>query len=211
MSIAILSASQYSGSGDACASLRAACALKEELERRDGARPVRIFDLRHYGVASCVMCADCAVQPRCSRDAPFNDLLDGLRGFDDLALVVPHYAGVPSRLAVVMEKLQEMFWLRYCRSADTREVLAAARVGIIVHGGQVEGFEEQYRQNLLAPLTAAWRGLGLRVLNDRAPAPVCFGVLGYEEQSGQQFPASRHDPAAVRAAAATLAALYDAD
>lgn len=208
MSIAILSASQYSGSGTDSISLRAAGLLKDRLEQlKPGCSP-DIIDMRLYGMQSCIMCGDCAVHPRCSRDAPFNDLLDRLRDCDELAVIVPIYAGLPSRLVIIMEKLQEMFWLRYARSADTTEITKIRRVGICAHGGQTDDFEDHYRQNIIIPLTSCCNALGMRVLNDSQEAAICFGVTGYVTTEGHQFPQSQHDMSSVSFAMNRLAVLF---
>ena len=208
MSLAIISASHYAGSGSASISLRAANLLKARLESDQPDRAVSVIDLRLFGVQSCVMCGDCASHPRCSRDVPFNDLLEVIRHQDELALIVPVYAGLPSRLVILMEKLQEMFWLRYSRNARTSEILRASRVGILAHGGQTEGFEEHYQASVIGPLSKCFHALGLAVLNDTAPGPICFGVSGYESSGGEQFPRSTHDMAAVGAAVDGLAELF---
>lgn len=136
-----------------------------------------VLDLREYPLQSCVMCQSCATDGRCVKQDRFNDLFDRLVTEDTLVLVVPHYAAIPSQLAALFEKLQEIGYLASCTGRDAG--LRIKRVAVVAHGGATEGFAQAYRENLLTPLGNMVRAMGWTYVNDAIDKPLLFGVKRY--------------------------------
>jgi len=170
----IVSASNISISKDACRSLAIARKLRETFTIKGiGAE---VLDLREYKVSFCVMCENCAGPHRCVHDDPFNDFYEIWRRHGKAVIVCPHYAGVPSKLSAVVEKIQEISYLSYCCGKPVED---KKEIAIIAHGGLTENYAETYRDNLIKPLSAMFRNLGYAVLNDDSAQPLCFGVKKY--------------------------------
>jgi len=69
---------------------------------------INLMDSRLY---PCIMCAKCFRTNRCAHDLAFNELFDKMVKADGLFMVVPHYALIPAKLTIVLEKVQEFAFL----------------------------------------------------------------------------------------------------
>lgn len=138
-----------------------------------------VLDLREYPLLSCVMCQSCAQDGRCVKPDRFNDLFDRIAPEETLVLVVPHYAGIPSQLLALFEKLQETGYLAWCTGRNAG--LRTRRIAVIAHGGATEGFAQAYRENLLTPLGNMIKAMGWAYVNDSIEKPLMFGVKRYLE------------------------------
>ncbi len=201
----IISASNIARVGEASRSLAVARRLAAAV---GGAE---ILDLRELRLTPCDMCEACARSGRCVHDDGFNAAKEALDRHDTVAVICPHYAGIPSKLVALFEKLEEGAYLAYC-SGGTASGAAGSkkRFGAIVHGGMTEGFKELYRENLYVPLRNMARSLGWSVVGDGHEAELCFGVLRYrrEPDPGSVCFAKDDDEAGADAAVARLAALF---
>ncbi len=182
----IVSASNVSTTRERSKSLTVATALKNGLESL-GLAGVRVIDLRDYDFGFCVMCQGCAAGDGCVRDPAFNAFHGLWKANDDVILVVPHYASIPSKLLCAFEKLQETHYLAYCQGKGGAP---AKRVMIIAHGGLTENYRDTYVNNLIKPLGGIVQSVGGTVVNDLIDGPLCFGVKRYldsKEASGECF------------------------
>ena len=136
-----------------------------------------VLDLREYPLSPCVMCQSCAQDGRCVAPDRFNDLFGQIAAEETVVLIVPHYAGIPSQLAALFEKLQENVYLASCTGRDAG--LRAKRVAVVAHGGATEGFAQAYRENLLVPLGNMVKAMGWTYVNDAIDTPLLFGVKRY--------------------------------
>jgi multimeric flavodoxin WrbA len=189
----ILSASNVGPSGSASRSLALARRLAERLGGRSGG-PAEVVDLRGYPIQSCDMCEGCASSGRCVQPDRFNELKARLDAHDSLAVVCPHYAGVPSRLMALLEKLQEMAYLAQCQGKPATPGKAFA---VLAHGGMTGGYEAAYVASLIVPLANAARSLGWTVLNEGLAEPLVLGVARYHARKdpGSVCPAKDDDEA----------------
>lgn len=236
----VLSASNVSTSGRGSASLLAAEELAAGL--RSAGREAEVLDLRGLELPSCTMCercADSALSERgladwaCAVAPDFARAAAAMARADELLFVVPHYAGLPSKLASLLERLEELCYLRYCgesarnaaarraaaeRAAGATEGAAAdaaapaplaapfagKRAGLLVHGGMTEGFAAAYRANLAAPLLSVFASMGLATVHAGPEGVPVFGVAGYGARPGGTAAAMVHDEAGRRAAVEAL-------
>lgn len=199
----IISASNGARTGASSRSLVVAGRLAQAL---GGAR---VVDLRDYPLRSCELCEGCAADGRCVHDDGFNELAALLAEHDELALVCPHYAGTPSRLMALLEKLEEGIYLRYCKGLPSA---APKRFGVLAHGGMTEGYARLYAQDILVPLRNAALAMGWRPVYGGDEEALSFGVKAYrsEPAPGSVCPAKDDDEAAADAAIAALAAAFAA-
>jgi multimeric flavodoxin WrbA len=172
----ILSASNVRRTGQNSRSL----VLARQLRDRLAASPARveIASLRDFPLASCDMCEGCAADGACVQPDGFNRLNALIARHGLFVLVCPHYAGVPSQLAALFEKLQEQCYLAYCQG---KAPATARTLAIIAHGGMAEGYEGLYAANLLTPLGNMARSLGWTVFNDQLGRPLVIGVKSYAD------------------------------
>jgi multimeric flavodoxin WrbA len=191
----ILSASNVGPSGAASRSLELARRLAARLGGHCGGASdggVEVADLRDYPIQSCDMCEACAGSDACAQPDRFNALKSRIDAHAVLAVVCPHYAGVPSQLMALLEKLQEMAYLAQCQGKPATPAKAFA---VLAHGGMTGGYEAAYVASLIVPLANAARSLGWTVLNDAIPEPLVLGVARYHERKdpGSVCPAKDDD------------------
>lgn len=176
----IISASNVSRSGENSQSLAAAHRIHDLLLEKG--RDSLVLDLRRFRIEPCDMCEGCAGDGLCVKDDDFNALNRLWMEHETLVFVCPHYAGIPSKLVAMIEKIQEMSYLGYCQG---RKGAKARKALVIAHGGMTESFEELYRSNLITPLSNMLKSAGCKVLNEGIPEPLCFGVKAYHEERDQ--------------------------
>lgn len=172
----IICATNISTSGDHSQSIMAAMELKRLLT--DQFPSIGITDLRDYSIDFCIMCEKCADTGKCCFSDDFNRFKSLWDTTEDVVIISPHYAAVPAKLTAIMEKLQEISYLKYCTgvAADSPK-----RITIIAHGGMTEGYDELYKAGVITPLSNMLKAMGHNVLNDQSATPLCFGVKAYHQ------------------------------
>ncbi|HOE08475.1 MAG TPA: NAD(P)H-dependent oxidoreductase [Treponemataceae bacterium] len=171
----IISASNVSASGEKSRSLQAAAKIKNRLSSPN--RKIEIIDLRKYHLSFCVMCEKCLENQKCVQPDDFNTLFDTWNEHNQIILVVPHYALIPSKLLCMFEKIQERYYLNYC--SGKQQDIPVKNVMIIAHGGLIKNYEEVYIKNIINPLKGIIESIGGKVDNDNLDSPLCFGVKEY--------------------------------
>lgn len=183
MNITILSGSNVGTSGKDSISLRTAELLKNKLYEVNSSCSVNLVDLREYKLKSCEMCEKCAKAQRCVEDEDFNKLYDTISKSDELIVIAPHYAPIPSKLIIMFEKLEEMSYLQYCAgNTEAAHPTNKKKAGVIAHGGMTQDYEQLYTENILTPLINVMECIGMKVVNRKGNMPVCFGVKGFEKK-----------------------------
>ena len=209
MNLLTVSCSNVVDHKDRSASTRV-CQLIAELAtaERAGVRTTTL-PLVDLDLHPCTMCGACLHSERhhCV-DKSFNTVLDAMAGSDAVVLVVPHYAGIPSKLVMVMEKLQELTFLLAENGCQGESPLAGKPCGLIAHGGMVEEPDvlEYYCKNLLGPVRQAVEGVGMKVVGAGARQPwgVTFGITGMTRRPGSFVSEMEHDWDRIRARLAPL-------
>lgn len=153
---------------------------------------IAIIELSDYDLKSCIMCEKCITKNRCYHDEDFNKILNKLATADGIYFVIPHYAGLPSKLVIMFEKLEEIFYLNYCKGNDYRPI-DNVPVVIIAHGGMMENYEDLYLENLLGPVKNIVLALGLQVVKLDGQPGVMFGVENYYKKDKTVTPGMEHN------------------
>ena len=206
--VTCLSASNVELNRDKSASTRA-CQLVGEIltgARHDLQLEVEIIPLLDYEMKSCRMCGKCFEAGRCARDNAFNQVMDAMARADGLFLVCPHYAPFPSKVMILLEKLEEIVFLKSCADPDFHFTWNQKPMGIIAHGGQTETALPYYRSALLAPLASAFRAVQANVIAASADSPdgAVFGIQSLNLPQGSIFVDITHDWTAIRQAITPL-------
>ncbi len=200
--IVCLSASNIDMNRAQSASTRACQMVKEILHehKKDLQADVEIVPLLDYELKSCRMCGQCFATGQCSRDPAFNQVLNKMASADGLFMVCPHYAPIPSKVMILLEKLEEMVFLKSCADPAYHSSLYQKPMGIIVHGGQPEAALPYYKTALLEPLAAAFRSVQVNVIgkNKQWPDGAAFGIKSITMPEKSLFVRIEHDWDAVR-------------
>lgn len=140
---------------------------------------VKVIDLRSHKLKPCKMCENCITVWKCTKRDDFNYLNEQIAKHDSHIIVTPHYAGIPSKLIIIIEKLQEISYLKYCSGVKDAYPLKNRPVCIIAHGGLTENYETVYEDDIIRPLSSMLKAIGLNVLNENTKIKICFGTKRY--------------------------------
>ena len=176
--------------------------IRDLLVAQDAGAQVTILPLIDYELRPCRMCGQCLTGGFCTRDEAFNAVYRAMRAADAVFLVCPHYAPLPSKVMILMEKLEEIAFLNYCADANCRLPLYRKPVGIVAHGGRIEDAAAlaYYRTALLEPLATDLESVQMRVIGagEEAPRGVVFGIKTLSMRPGSIFVDITQDWEAVR-------------
>ncbi len=207
MKITCLSASNVENARQRSASTRT-CELVRDLFQSGGwpDAEVEIIRLLDYEFTPCRMCGTCFVGGECTRDPSFNVIFERLQASDAIFVVCPHYAPIPAKLTMILEKMEEICYLNACANPDYRFPLCGKPVGIIAHGGQTDVALPYYRRALLEPLANAFSSLQMRVipLDEDNPLGAVFGIQSISSTTDSIFVTIEHDWDTIRERIAPL-------
>lgn len=151
----------------------------------------------------CVMCGKCQENYSCSFDKDFNWLFSRILESDAVFLVCPHYAPIPSKVMIMLEKLQEFAYISYCAGRDKDFPINGKHISIIAHGGQRRDYEDCYKKAILQPLNGAFAAAGFDVvgaaqeggvgLEDGNPRGAVFGISDMKKVDNSLLPEMVHD------------------
>lgn len=197
MKFVCISASNVSKLKHEGASTRAGRIIGELMRQQKPDASFELISLVDSRLEPCIMCAECFRTNRCAHDPAFNELFDRMVEADGLFIVVPHYALIPAKLTIVLEKVQEFAFLHGYNKLPGEFALASKPVGLVVHGGMIESEEvsKYYQRALLEPVSHALKGIGMEVvsLDKGMPEGVVFGIKRMIEPQGICLPEFEHD------------------
>jgi hypothetical protein len=195
VNVLCLSASNIAPARQHSASTRACEIIRDIITTHQPDATVEIVPLIDYEMKPCRMCGECFETGRCARDAAFNAVYEKMIAADALFLVVPHYAPIPSKVMMLLEKLQEMMFLRACAEADYHFTLYRKPLGIVAHGGQTAEALPYYKTALLDPLANAFASVQVNVVcaGDEWPNGATFGVTRITKPDDSIFVRIEHD------------------
>lgn len=133
MKVICISASNILTSNNASTSYKFCEKIAEILEQNDIS--CKILDLREYNLSPCIGCGKCFGSKRCGRDNAFNVLYDEMTQADCIFFVSPHYAPIPAKLSMLLEKMEEITFLHWWKDNSYRSEMYNIPAGIVSHGG----------------------------------------------------------------------------
>ncbi|MFQ5979159.1 MAG: flavodoxin family protein [Candidatus Heimdallarchaeota archaeon] len=173
------------------------CSLVEKIITEDSSQAIEqeTIALLDYTLAPCIFCGKCSTSSKCTYDDAFNSIYSKILKSDVIFVVVPHYAIIPAKLTIIMEKLNQILYTAWIRDPNSKFELAGKRVGIIGHGGGDERSFQHYENCILKPLNYLFASLQFKVvgIDDQQPKGIVFGVTGMEETNESIFPDIVHD------------------
>jgi multimeric flavodoxin WrbA len=200
MKVVCLSASNISPARQHSASTHTCELIRNLLAEIQPSIEVEIVPLIDYAMKPCRMCGECLPTLRCSQDEDFNQVHDRLQSAEAVFLVCPHYAPIPSKVMILLEKLEEMAYLKYCQDNTSLTPLHGKPIGIIAHGGQTEEALPYYKTALLDPLANAFASVQMRVIGagEKWPNGVTFGIKSLTMPTDSIFVTIGHDWQVIR-------------
>jgi len=115
-----------------------------------------ILELKEYILTPCVNCIKCLDNSRCVVNDAFNEIYEKILGYDVLFIVSPHYAPIPSKLCMLMEKMESIWFNPWLKDNAYQPEIVGIPTGVISHGGTGrEGGLREYERVVNYPI-ANW-------------------------------------------------------
>jgi NAD(P)H-dependent FMN reductase len=182
-----------------------ACHLVEEIAREcvDGSAPLTfdLISLADDDLQPCVGCGACFSARTCPRDPVFNTLYQRITAADALFIVAAHYAPIPAKLCMLLEKIEQLAFLPRFHDEKVHSPLYQKPVGIIGHcGGTADLLPHGYQGQILDTIANA---LGWPVQMKVIPGPeyptgVLFPVHRVRRDPASPFPLQEYDWAEIK-------------
>ena len=104
-----------------------------------------ILDLRDFDLSPCIGCGKCFDSRRCCKDKDFNTIYNKLIHSDCVFFVSPHYAPIPAKLSMLLEKMEEITFLHWWKDNTYQSEMYHIPAGIISHGGGLDWALPSYK------------------------------------------------------------------
>lgn len=174
------------------------CRLIAELVSNDfpGQSETAIIPLVDYELTPCIGCGNCFTGEICLHDDDFNRIFSKIKKADALFIVSAHYAPVPAKLCMLLEKIEQLAFLKRFNNESYRSPLFRKPVGIIGHGGASGNLHEYYRTPVIDSI---WNALSYPVemnivgVDDQQPRGVTFPVKRVSKANDSIFPVQEYD------------------
>ncbi len=109
------------------------CEIIKKVLHQSGAE-CEILDLREFDLSPCIGCGKCFESKRCYKDQDFNIIYNKLIKSDCIFFVSPHYAPIPAKLSMLLEKMGEITFLHWWKDNAYKSQMYNKPAGIISHG-----------------------------------------------------------------------------
>lgn len=104
-----------------------------------------IIDLREKSLSPCIGCGQCFESKRCRLDMAFNQIYEKLMQADYVFFVSPHYAPIPAKLCMLLEKMEQITFLHWWKDNSYQSEVYHIPTGIISHGGGSDWALQSYK------------------------------------------------------------------
>lgn len=175
-----------------------ACSLIKEIVMNSTCNSaiVEILPLTEYEPNPCIGCGNCYKTNKCENDEDFNTIYKKMQDCDCLFIVSPHYAPIPAKLSMILEKIEEMAYLHWFHDNSYKAALYNKPVGIIGHGGSDDrNTLNTYSRVVLDNIADALQTSMLDVVGngDTFPNGVIFMMDKYIRDGDSIFPIQTYD------------------
>lgn len=133
---------------------------------------------------------------KCIYDDNFNKIFSLLSSADGLFIVSPHYAPIPAKLSILLEKTEQLAFLKRFNDEQYRSPLYEKPVGIIGHGGGTEEIIKYYKIPVLDTITNALSyPVEMKIIgvDDKYPNGVVLPVKTVRKDKDSIFPVHEYD------------------
>jgi len=164
---------------------------------KDENNQVEILKLMDYKLKPCKFCGSCIKDGYCTKKDDFNKIFEKIKKSDFLYFVIPHYSIIPSKLSIIFEKINEIFYTGWINDNDFEWELKGKKAFIIAHGGsnleENPKIKELYNNNIVNPMIYLLKSLGLEVEEKEGNQSYIFGIKSMKVNKKSIFPDMIHD------------------
>lgn len=154
---------------------------------------IRLVDA---SLSPCTGCGKCFMMNKCCSDDCFNNIYSRIAQSDALFIVSPHYAPIPAKLCMLLEKMEQISFLNRFYNINYRPIVYRIPVGIIAHGGGSDDLTlRSYKAMVLDTIANALRTAMMDVVgpNEEWPTGIAFPVKEVLQDEDEIFPVQLYD------------------
>lgn len=196
MIISCVSASNIKHAKSASTSFKVCEMISDLINEVNSSFCIDIISLVDYELTPCIGCGKCFKRDSCARKDDFNYIYSKLIESDALFIVAAHYAPIPSKLNMLLEKMEQLAFLPRFHDENIHSPLYHKPVGIIGHGGGTEDIINGYRGVVLDTIKNAlsWP-IEMKIIgaNDNWPNGVVFPIKEVIKDKNGIFPIQKYD------------------
>ena len=144
----------------------------------------------------CIGCGQCYTTNKCAASDDFNSIYAKIAGSDAVFIVSPHYAPIPAKLSILLEKMEQPVFLHWFHDNNYKSVLHKKPVGIIAHGGGGNQWMlRSYKEMVLDMIANALQTVMMDVvgLDEKWPTGIVFPVKTVQKSEKALFPVQSYD------------------
>ena len=109
-------------------------AILNEAKKHISNMKSEIIELKDYPLSPCIACSKCSGANRCAVDNAFNQIYEKIIGCDVLFIVSPHYAPIPAKLCMLLEKMGSVAFAPWIKDNSYHPETYGIKTAIISHG-----------------------------------------------------------------------------
>lgn len=109
--------------------------VNSEVKKRFDDISHSIIELKGKTINPCIGCGKCFQTNRCIISDDFNEIYEKVIDSDVVIFVSPHYAPIPAKLAALLERMEQITFLKWGRNNSYQSEVFGKIAGIISHGG----------------------------------------------------------------------------
>jgi multimeric flavodoxin WrbA len=168
--------------------------IKTKLKRNEA--QIEIIRLVDAELSPCTGCGKCYKTNRCAAVDDFNNIYTKIAESDAVFIVSPHYAPIPAKLSILLEKMEQPVFLHWFHDNSYKSVVYRKPVGIIAHGGgSDEWMLHSYKEMVLDTIANALQTVMMDIvgLDDKWLTGVVFPVKTVSKSEKEIFPVQLYD------------------
>lgn len=133
--LCISASNSINKNGKESTSFRFCRSIVTETKKRVKDVDASVIELKNYALNPCTNCMQCFEGKRCVIDGAFNEIYKKAAFSDIIFIVSPHYAPIPAKLCMLLEKMEQITFLHWLNDNSYRSELYEIPTGLISHGG----------------------------------------------------------------------------
>lgn len=197
MLITCISASNIKHAREYSTSLKLCNSIKEISEKYyKNEISIEVLSLVDYELNPCIGCGKCFKKDKCIKDIVFNEIYSKIIKSDGLFIVSAHYAPIPSKLAMLLEKMEQLAFLPRFNNEEDKSPLYQRPVGIIAHGGGTEEIVRSYKGVVINTIANAlsWP-IEMKIvgINEEWPNGIAIPIKHVRKDEDSIFPVHEYD------------------
>ena len=144
-----------------------------------------IIDLRDSLLSPCIGCGKCYESKRCYHDNAFNGIYESIIQSNGVFFVSPHYAPIPAKLCMLLEKMEEITFLHWWKDNTYQSEVYGIPAGIVSHGGGSDWALKSYKAMVNDTIANALETIQLKTaaFDTEWETGISLGVSKVTEQS----------------------------